>query len=59
MVVAEVESWESKQRIMSSKNRFRGTKKYIDHDLTREERMIQREIICIAREERLKTNRSK
>lgn len=52
MVVAEVERWEKKVEIMSAKKKLKGKKIYIDNDLTREDRAVQKQLREIARIER-------
>lgn len=52
IVVAEVGTYDEKQKIMRGKNKLKGTTIYIDNDLTREERYIQKELRNIAKEER-------
>ncbi|KAK9686508.1 hypothetical protein QE152_g37142 [Popillia japonica] len=54
IVVAEVGTYDEKQKIMRGKNKLKGTTIYIDNDLTREERYIQKELRNIAKEERVK-----
>lgn len=50
MILAQVESWEMKRKIMEGKSKLKGTKIYVDNDLTKNEREIQREIRNIVRE---------
>lgn len=60
VVIIELEDWEIKEMIMKEKKKLRDkyrnlTKKnkiYIDHDLTREEREVQRRIRERANKER-------
>lgn len=52
IVVMELKDWETKQRIMSVKSKLGERKIYIEHDLTREEREVQKILIEKAREER-------
>lgn len=52
MIVVEVESFSKKMEIMKAKNKIRGSQVYIDNDLTKNERGIQKEIREIAKEER-------
>lgn len=42
IVVVELKDWETKQRIMSAKSKLGERKIYIEHDLTREEREVQK-----------------
>lgn len=58
-VVAKVGSWQEKMEIMKGKHRLRGTQKYIDDDLSREERKVQLELRNIAKREREKGNEAK
>lgn len=58
-IVAEIESWNKKQEIMKAKTILRNREIYIDHDLTYDERRIQREIRNIAKEERKKNPKIK
>lgn len=52
IVVVELKDWETKQRIMSVKSKLGERKIYIEHDLTREEREVQKILRKRAREER-------
>lgn len=54
IIIAEMNNWEEKTAVMKKKKLLSSTKVYIDNDLTREQRVIQREIREIAREERKK-----
>lgn len=54
IVLVEMNTWDEKQAIMKNKFRLKGTKVYVEHDLTLEERRIEAEIRRIAREERKK-----
>lgn len=58
-VVAKVGSWQEKMEIMKGKHRLRGTQRYIDDDLSREERKVQLELRNIAKREREKGNEVK
>ena len=58
MILVELESYEKKMEIMRSKSKIRNTKVYIDNDLTRTERDIQKEIVSIARKENSKGNKT-
>lgn len=59
LVVVEMESWDKKREIMQVKNRLKGKRIYIDDDLTRNEREIQKQIRSIAKEEILKGKKVK
>lgn len=59
IILAEVETWEQKREIMLHKNKLKGTKIYIENDLTKEERRIQTELVKIAKDEREKGSRVK
>lgn len=56
MAIAEVDSWEAKEKIMKNKSKLRGTNCYIDNDLTKTEEHIQRELRNRAKTEREKGN---
>lgn len=58
-VVASMESWQGKMEVMKGKNKLRGTKKYIDDDLTKEERAIQAGLRSIAKSEKSKGKETK
>lgn len=58
MIVAKVESWEDKMKLMKNKNKLRGTKIVIDNDLTKEELKVQAKLREIANEERQKGRRA-
>lgn len=51
-VVATFETWEGKLNAMEGKRILRGTNKYIDDDLTKEERRVQSELRKLAKLER-------
>ncbi|KAK4873876.1 hypothetical protein RN001_013236 [Aquatica leii] len=57
MVVAEIGGWEEKQKVMAEKKKLKNTRIYISHDLTWEERRVQREIMNIAVEKRAEGKR--
>lgn len=59
MIVVQMESWEKKKEVMISKNKLKDTRIYIDNDMTKKEREIQKEIRNIAMEEKKKGNRAK
>lgn len=48
--VAEMENWDKKQEVMKNKHQLKGTKVYIDNDLTVEERKIQTTLREIAKD---------
>ncbi|KAK4886561.1 hypothetical protein RN001_002832 [Aquatica leii] len=57
MVMAEMGGWEDKQKMMVEKKKLRNTRIYISHDLTWEERRVQKEIMNIAVEKRTEGKR--
>ncbi|KAK9695249.1 hypothetical protein QE152_g32714 [Popillia japonica] len=59
MVRVELESFQNKIDIMKAKSKLKNTKIYIDNDLTKEERYIQKELWNAAREERENGNEVK
>lgn len=62
VVIIELEDWETKEKIMKEKKKLREkymNKIYIDHDLTREEREVQRRIRERAKKEREEGKRIK
>lgn len=44
-----MKNWESKQKIMREKYKLKGKDVFIEHDLTKEEREVQRQIREVAR----------
>lgn len=60
IIIVEMRSWEEKQVIMKNKNILKGKGRekevYIDHDLTKEERGVQRKLRELAKEEEKKGN---
>lgn len=52
ITIVELDEWKTKEKIMKEKSKLRGEKIYIDHDMTREEREVQRKIRMRAREEK-------
>lgn len=52
VIIVEMEDWQSKERIMKEKSKLRGRNIFIEHDLTREEREVQRKLREVARRER-------
>lgn len=59
IALVELKDWKAKQKIMIEKNKLGERKIYIDHDLTKKERKVQRMIIERAREERVKGRKVK
>lgn len=59
IALVELKDWEAKQKIMREKSKLGERKIYIDHDLTKEERKVQRMIVERAREERVKGRKVK
>lgn len=57
--IIELKNWDKKQEIMKNKAKLKGTKVYIDNDMTIKERAIQAEIRKIAKQEREKGNNTK
>lgn len=49
--ILEMGNWNKKQKVMMNKNKLKGSKIYIENDLTLKEREIQMEIRKIAKEE--------
>ncbi|XP_017889191.1 golgin subfamily A member 6-like protein 22 [Ceratina calcarata] len=49
--IVEMENWEAKQEVMKKKGKLRGKRIYIDHDMTQEERRVQKLLREKAREE--------
>lgn len=52
MLVVEMNTFEDKLKLLEKKKKLAGTNIYIENDLTREERRVQREIRAVAREQR-------
>ncbi|RLU27393.1 hypothetical protein DMN91_001197 [Ooceraea biroi] len=52
MLVAKLRSWQQKKEILIKKSKMKGKKLYIDNDLTKKERDVQKEITGIARTKR-------
>lgn len=44
VLIVKMENWQAKENIMIVKSRLRGRNIFIDHDLTKEEREIQRKL---------------
>lgn len=63
LTLVKLEKWEQKREVMGRKSRLReknvGTKIFIDDDLTKDERRIQKQLREFAREEREKGRRAK
>ncbi|KAH0812087.1 hypothetical protein GEV33_010708 [Tenebrio molitor] len=62
MMLAKIESWEQKKNILLNKSKLKekeDERMYIDDDLTKEEREIQKKLRELAREERNKGKRVK
>jgi hypothetical protein len=62
MIVAELESWGEKRKVMENKRKLRekkGKRIYIEDDLTKKERDIQKELRALTKEERQKGLRVK
>ncbi|KAI4480460.1 hypothetical protein M0802_014200 [Mischocyttarus mexicanus] len=57
VIVAGLESWETKQEVMRNKSKLVGSAIYIDNDLTIKEREIQRNLVEMVRKEVRKGNR--
>lgn len=57
--MVEIEDWETKQVIMRDKKKLRGKNVFIDHDLTKEEREIQKALRDRATRERKEGRRVK
>lgn len=52
VLIVEMEDWQAKENIMTAKSRLRGRNIFIDHDLTKEEREVQRKLRERVRKER-------
>lgn len=57
IIMAKLNSWEDKEKVMKNKNKLRGTPYYIDPDYTEGESQTQRKLREIARVERGKGKR--
>lgn len=44
VIIVEMEDWQTKEKIMKEKSKLRGRNIYIDHDMTKEEREVQRKL---------------
>ncbi|KAI4475510.1 hypothetical protein M0802_015130 [Mischocyttarus mexicanus] len=51
VIVAGLESWETKQEVMRNKSKLVGSAIFIDNDLTKKEREIQRNLVEMAKKE--------
>lgn len=58
-VLVELTNWKQKSEIMQNKRKLKGSKIYIEHDLTLEERRIQKEIRRIGKCEKEKGKKVK
>jgi len=52
LILVSLKDWEDKQEVMGEKGQLKGTKIYINHDLSREDRDIQCKLKEIAKQER-------
>ena len=52
IIVAKLGSWEDKQNIMQAKSKLKGTKVFVDNDLTKEENRVQANLRKLAKNER-------
>jgi hypothetical protein len=62
MIVAELESWGEKRKVMENKRKLRekkGKRVYMEHDMTKKERDTQKKLRTLAKEEREKGLRVK
>lgn len=59
VAVIKLKQWEVKEKIMRNKNKLANTEIYIDHDLTVEEREVQRKIAQAAKVARRENSRVK
>jgi hypothetical protein len=62
MIVAELESWREKRKVMENKRKLRekkGKRMYIEDDMTKKERDTQKKLRTLAKEEREKGLRVK
>jgi hypothetical protein len=50
MTIVKLENWEQKKQVMKNKSKLRGEKIYIDGELTRREREIQKKIVEVAKD---------
>lgn len=54
VIIVELINWEVKEKIMKEKKKLGGGRVYIDHDMSQEERDVQRKLRERARSEREK-----
>lgn len=54
--IVKIKNWEEKEEIMKKKNTLKGTRVYIDHDLTKYESEVQKKLREKAKNERLMGN---
>ncbi|XP_025269024.1 trichohyalin-like [Camponotus floridanus] len=59
MLIAKLKSWQQKREILAKKSKLKGKKLYIDNDLTKKKRDVQKEIAEIAKLERERGNQVK
>lgn len=59
ILLAKVQSWKEKKMIMENTQKLRNTNVYIEHDMTVEERKIQKELRQLAKEQREKGSEAK
>lgn len=52
VIIVEMEKWEEKEKIMKKKSKLYGRNIFIEHDLTKEEKEVQRRLRERARKER-------
>ena len=52
LIVVSLKDWEDKQEVMGKRGQLKATKIYRNHDLSREDRDIQRKLGEIAKQER-------
>lgn len=52
-LIAKLKSWQQKKEVMMNKNKLKNKNIYINNDLTKKERRIQREIAEVAKVERV------
>lgn len=58
-IIVEMKDWETKQSVMQKKKKLGEKRIYIDHDLTEEERRVQRELRDTAKRETAKGKKTK
>lgn len=52
MLIVKLKSWQQKKEILAKKRKLKDKKLYIDNDLTKKERDVQKEIAKIAKMKR-------